>query len=152
MSTPIHCENCGAPMKLQGDGRTSSCTYCGAELRVAVDSGQLAAGMALDLANTDQFLSKLADALTVGFGARTKVQREGSRVMVIELSLDPDVFIARRDFENVVAQHKKLVRGIALKTTTHPLDRWVDLLTRAISAHANTNANAAQALSQLRIK
>ena len=44
-----------------------------------------------------------------------------------------------------------MVRGVALKTTIHPLDIWVGLLAKAIAAHVNDNARVAQVLSQLRV-
>jgi hypothetical protein len=78
---------------------------------------------------------------------RTKVERSGVEVMAIHLDLAPDVFLARRESHRVLAQHKRLVRGIALKTATHPLDRWVEMVTEALAAHANENARATQALS-----
>ena len=55
------------------------------------------------------------------------------------------------EIDSVVAQHKKMVRGVALKTATHHVDVWVGLLHKAIATHVNTNAKAAAALAQLRI-
>jgi hypothetical protein len=45
-----------------------------------------------------------------------------------------------------------MVRGVALKTTTHPLDKWVELLTRSIAVHVNTRAGVAQVLARLRVE
>ncbi len=151
MSGITRCESCGAPMQTT-TVTAVGCVYCGAEVRVSVDSGQIAKGMALDLANAEAFMTKLSAALTHGFGDRAKIQREGSRIVLLELHLDPDVFIARREYETIIGQHKKLVRGIALKTATHPLDRWVEMLTTAIAVHANSSATAAQALAQIRVQ
>ena len=50
----------------------------------------------------------------------------------------------------MVGQYKKLVRGIALKTQHHPLDKWVELLIASLAAYANENARVAQVLSQLK--
>ncbi len=146
------CESCGAPMKPQTDGRTRSCSYCGAEVQVAIDSTQIAAGLKLDTSNVDAFLHRLSESLEHGFGDLARVNREGGKVVLIELTLEPDQFVARRERQGVVAQHRRMVRGIALKTVTHPIDKWVVLLTDAIAVHANTSAEAAQALAQLRVR
>lgn len=131
------------------DGRTYSCQYCDAQALVAVDAAQLAQGMALDLADVDALLVRLADTLGASLPERTKVQRHGARVSSIEITFTSDIFVAKRDGQGVIAQQRKLVRGIALKTTTHALDRWVEQLLRALAALANENARASQALSGL---
>lgn len=147
-----HCESCGAPMTPLTDGRTKSCPYCGAEVQVAIDSAQIAAGLRLDLANIDAFFAQLSSALETGFGDLALINRQGAQIVSLQLTLEPDQFVARRERHGVVAQHRKLVRGIALKTVTHPLHKWVVLLTDAIAVHATTNAEAARALAQLRVR
>ncbi|MGZ3422490.1 MAG: hypothetical protein ACXWUG_10180 [Polyangiales bacterium] len=148
-SEAVECTTCGAVMVPQTDGRTYACEYCSAQILVAVEGAQIAQGMALDLSNATAFLFKLAHALESAVADRTKVQRRGNEVMAIELDLAPNVFLAKHDGRSVVAQHKKVVRGIALKTSTHPLDRWVEMLTDALAAHANENTRASDALKQL---
>jgi hypothetical protein len=150
MSQPVRCTNCGATMAPAPDGRVFVCAHCGAQTQVAIDGQQIAAGLRLDLASADVFLAELASALHHGFAERAKIHRDGGAVVLVELALEGDVFIARREAHGVTAQHKKVVRGIALKTATHPLDRWVELLAKAIAAHANSNARAAEALARLR--
>ncbi len=129
------------------EGRTFGCKYCGAQLQVAVDAAQIAAGMRLDLSNSSAFLYRLAHTLETAVAERTKINRSGVEVIAIELNLEPDLFLAKRESHGILAQHKRLVRGIALKTATHPLDRWVELVTEALAAHANENARATAALS-----
>jgi hypothetical protein len=146
---PVECKHCGAGMLPAGDGRTFDCKYCGAQILVSVDAEQLAAGMKLDLSNVGAFLHKLAHTLESAFADRTKVQRSGAEVTVIELDLGPDFFVAKREGHGVLAQHKRVVRGIALKTATHPLDHWVSLLHTALAAHANENTRATAALTSL---
>ena len=152
MTGQVRCSNCGAPMTPQDDGRTFACLHCSAKAQVAIDSEQIAAGMRLDLANMEAFLVQLANALHHGFPDRTKIHRTGSVIATIELELEKDLFLAKRDAHGVVAVHKKMVRGVALKIVTHPLDKWVELLTRTIAAHVNSNARVAQALARLRIE
>ncbi len=149
-SGQVQCTNCGALMVPQSDGRTYACPYCRAQLQVAVDAGQIAAGMQLDLSNAEAVIAQVASALSTAVGEHTRVQHHGGYVMALEVNLDPDVFIARREAHGLVVQHKKVVRGVALKTATHPLDRWLELLTAALARHANTSARAAQALAMLR--
>jgi hypothetical protein len=149
MPEPVRCDNCGATMNPQWDGRLYACPYCRAQVQVAIGVDQLAAGMALDLANVDAFLSRLANTLSQGFGEHTRIDASGPHVQGIEIALDPDVFVVRREGHHAVAQHRKVVRGIALRTATLPLDRWVDLLLQALADHANANARAAWVLGQL---
>jgi hypothetical protein len=129
------------------EGRTFACKYCGAAMQVAVDAAQIAAGMRLDLSNATAFLHRLAHTLEIAVADRTRIERTGQEVTAIHLDLAPDVFLARREGHAVLAQHKRMVRGIALKTATHPLDRWVEMVTAALAAHANENARATAALS-----
>jgi hypothetical protein len=152
VSAQTKCLNCGAMMVPRSDGRIFTCPYCSAEAQVAIESGQIAAGLKLDLANADQFLQELAMALHGHFGERTKLKLEGTQVQHFEVNLDPHLFVAKRETHGIVTQYKKLVRGIALKTTHHPLDRWVQLLTEALASHANENARVAQVLSHLQPK
>jgi hypothetical protein len=133
------------------DGRIHACAYCGAKIQVAIDADQLAAGLKLDAGNIDAFLVQLETVLAAALGHKLKVQRDGDTIVVLEINLDPELFVARRDAHGVVGQHKRLVRGVALKTATHPLDRWVVMLHRALAAHANENARLAQALTNLRM-
>ena len=117
---------------------------------MAIDGEQIALGLKLDLQNVDAFLSQLARALHHSLSDRTQLKLEGERVISFEVNLDPDVFLVLRERTGVVARHKKMVRGISLKTTTHPVDRWVELLSRALASHANENARVAQILVQLK--
>ena len=145
----VPCANCGAPMTPQQDGRTYACTYCNTRVLVAVDGGQIAAGLRLDLANLDGFLAQLANTLSAGYAEYTQIHANGRVVHGIEVNIEPDVFIARREPHGLIAQHKRLVRGIALRTETLALERWIELLTAALARHANTNARAAWVLAQL---
>ena len=146
----VKCTNCGATMVPKSDGRVHTCPYCMAEVQIAINHEQIAKGLALDLSNLDAFMTKLVDSMAVAIGDRAKIHRDGTTVIVLELNLDPHMFVAKREMKGgVTAQYKKLVRGVALKTATHPLDRWVDMLMKALADHANENARVAQALRGL---
>lgn len=148
-SEAVECEQCGATMVPQRDGRTYACEYCSAQILVAVDGNQIARGLEADLANVEVFLQKLAQMLSETLSDRTKVQQHGAAVVHLEVDLSPDVFVAKREPHGVATMHKRMSRGIALKTTPHPLDHWFDLLTEALARHANQNQRAGQALSRL---
>jgi hypothetical protein len=150
MSAHIRCTNCGALTKPSPDARIQACEYCGTEFRVGIDSQQLAEGLRLDLSDVESFLYRLAHSLHHGFTGRSRLEVVGQRLELFELNLDPELFVARREPQGLVAQHRKMVRGIALKTATLPVDRWVEMLTRSLAAHANENARVAQVLAQLR--
>lgn len=130
-------------------GRVYACPYCRTQAQVGIDGAQIAAGMALDLTNVDAFLGRLAQTLYQGFGEHTRIQANGNWVQSIEVDLTPDVFLVHREGNHAVAQHKKIVRGVALRTKTLALDVWVGMLTDALADHANTNARAAWVLGQL---
>jgi hypothetical protein len=97
----------------------------------------------------DVFLGQLANALSQGFAEHSKISANGNYVISIEVNLEPDVYMVQREGRSVVARHKRIVRGIALKTSTLPLDRWVDMLTESLAEHANVNARAAWVLGQI---
>jgi hypothetical protein len=105
--------------------------------------------MALDLSNLELFLGQLAQAVSEGFAEHARVERHGTSVISVEINLDSDVFRVHRDGQRFVAQHRRIVRGITLKTNTLVLDRWVEQLTLALARHANENARAAWLLNQL---
>jgi hypothetical protein len=136
-------------MTPQADARTYACAFCHARVLVAVEGHQIAAGMRLDLGNIDGFLGQLANTLHAGYGECTRIQAHGTYVQSIEVTVEPDCFIVRREGAGVAAQHKKMVRGIALKTSTLALDKWVDMLTKALARQASSNTRAAWVLARL---
>jgi hypothetical protein len=146
---PVPCANCGAMMAPDPDGRTYGCRYCQTRVQVAVDARQIAEGMRLDLANMEGFLARLANTMSQGFGEHTRIRAEGRVVHAIEIEVDADHFSVHREGAHLVAQHKKVVRGIALRTNALPLDRWVEQLCDALARHANTDARAAWVLGRI---
>jgi hypothetical protein len=145
----IKCNVCGAAMVPQPDGRTYACQYCNARVQVAIEAEQIAAGLRLDFTNAAALLAQLAGMLTSGFAAQTRIEGHGAEVHLIEVTLEKDVFVAQRESHGVTAKHKKVVRGVALKTKACEIDEWVDLLTQALAKHANSSARATEVLAQL---
>lgn len=150
MTKVVQCDSCGAVMKPTADGRVFFCEYCRSHKQVGIDGEQLAHGMRLDTSNVHQFLHDLSAALHQAMPEKTRLTHEGGRLSLFELNLDPHVFLARREpTGEFVAQYKKLVRGVALKTKTMSIDAWVKELTHSIASHANDNARVAGVLSRL---
>ncbi len=133
----------------QWDGRVHACPFCRTQVQVAIGADQIAAGMAMDFANVDAFLARLATTLTQGFAEHARVEHSGGWVMSVEVWLEPDQFIVRREGRAAVAEHKKIVRGVALRTKRLQLDDWHRLLCEALARHANDNARAAWVLKQI---
>ena len=151
MTKVVECDTCGAPMLPTSDGRVFRCDYCASEKQVAIDERQLAAGLRLDLTNVEAFVLGLATSLQQALPQQTRVLHEGTQLVLLELTLDPHLFLTKREARGgFTAQYKKLVRGVALKTKTLPLDQWVAELTKSMADHANQNAHVARVLAQLR--
>ncbi len=131
------------------DGRVYACPFCRTQMQVAIGADQIAAGMAVDLANVDGFLAKLANTLSQGFAEHAAIVANGGYVVSIQINLDPDHFHVHREGQHAVATHKKVVRGVALRTKTLTLDVWYNQLTQALANNANTNARAAWVLGQI---
>lgn len=137
-------------MSPEADGRTYACAFCRTRVQVEIDASQIAAGMRLDLSNADALLAQLANTLSQGFSEHTRIHAQGTWVHGLEVDTSPDVFVLKREGQRLVAQHRRVVRGIALRTETLALDRWVHLLTEALARLANSNARAAWVLAQLK--
>jgi hypothetical protein len=133
----------------QWDGRVHACPFCRTQVQVAIGADQIAAGMAMDFANIDAFLSRLAWTLKQGAFESARIQQSGNFVTSVEVFLEPDQFIVRREGREAIAEHKKIVRGIALRTKRLPLDDWHRLLCEALARYANDNARAAWVLKQI---
>jgi len=133
----------------QWDGRVHVCPYCRTQVQVAIGGEQIAAGMAMDFANVDQFLLRLAWTLKQGFFEHARIQESGGWVTSLSVWLEPDEFSIRREGREALAEHKKIVRGVALRTKRLPLEEWHAELCEALAKHANANARAAWILKQI---
>jgi hypothetical protein len=151
MTKVVQCDSCGATMKPSADPRVFSCDFCHSVKQVAIDEEQLALGLSLDLSNVNRFMHELSLALRHAFPEKTRLHHEDEELVLIELNLDPHMYVARRERTgDFSAQYKKLVRGVALKTKTMTLDVWVKDLTKSMAEHANQNARVALVLARLR--
>ena len=151
MTKVVQCDSCGATMQPNADGRVFSCSFCKSQKQVGIDEEQLALGLRLDMSNVHQFLHDLSEALHHAFPEKTRVDRNGHHIELVQVNLDPHLFIAKRELTGEYSAHyKKLVRGVALKTKILTLDVWVKDLTKSIAEHANQNARVAHVLSRLK--
>jgi hypothetical protein len=136
-------------MQPQADGRTYACQYCGTRVQVAIDASQLAAGMAFDAGNLEASMAQLARMLLQAVPQRARAQFQQQWLMMLEVDLDKDKFIAVREGQQLVTRHQKIVRGVALKNATLTPDQWLAGLTRALARIANDDAKAAWVLGQI---
>jgi hypothetical protein len=151
MTRVVQCDSCGATMKPSADPRVFGCDFCKSVKQVAIDEDQLALGLHLDLSNVNRFMHDLSVALRHAFPEKTRVHHEEQELVLIELNLDPHMYIAKRERTgDFSAVYKKLVRGVALKTKTLTLDVWVKDLTKSMADHANQNARVALVLARLK--
>jgi hypothetical protein len=153
-ANPIKCGNCGAMMTVsERDGRSYHCANCEGAVQLDITSQQVGEGMRLDMANVSSFLQQLATALQHGFGEAVVINRSpDGQLSSLEIDFDPHRFVIKRDRAKLVGQIKKLVRGVALKTSHHPVEVWVDLLQQAIAEQLNSNNRVTAVLAQIRIK
>jgi hypothetical protein len=70
------------------------------------------------------------------------------RVVSLELTLDDDVYMLQiaRDGRRLEATHKKIVRGITLKTDSTAIEEWLALVGDRIQKVASRNEKAYLAL------
>jgi len=148
------CGNCGGPVTRSEDGRSVSCSYCGARDAVALDPRRLAAALRTDLASLEVFLEKVTESLAASFPDHTTVSTKGGlfskkTVHVMELRVDDGLYRLRRERADVVAERVHVVRGITLKTERLAPGEWLDALCGALAEMAAENASARAALKRL---
>jgi hypothetical protein len=69
-------------------------------------------------------------------------------VVALELRLDDDIYVLKiaPDGHRLEATHRKVVRGITLKTDTTPIEMWLNLVGERIQIVAERNEKAYLAL------
>jgi hypothetical protein len=70
------------------------------------------------------------------------------RIVSIELTLDDDIYMLKiaSDGRRLEASHKKVVRGIVLKTESTPVEKWLDLVGSRLQKAAEQNERVYTAL------
>src|SRR3954464_14948000 len=120
----------------------------------APDLDLLAASLRADATDTAAFLEALAARLQGALPGQVDVQRKGGlfggkRVRRIEVRLGDTRYEIEGDGGQPTARRRNVVRGIALKTEELPVDAWLEALSAALLALAQTSGRGRAALERL---
>lgn len=148
MSALEPCENCGAPTRRGGE-----CEYCSPTVGRALDPAVLAATLRGADEDLDVALVNLGEKLEASFPDHTKLDTSGGllsakKVKLLEVTLEPHVYRARRDGKHLVAEKVKVVRGVALKTSKLEFAAWLQELSTDLTAMAKATAASRAALAK----
>ncbi len=141
------CDNCGAPMK------AAECEYCSPNGGRALDPAFLASTMKGAANDIESAINNLAEMLEKSFPDQTVVESSGGmlsakKLKLLEVTIEPHIFRLRRDGKHVAAERVKVVRNVALKTSTLKFDEWIRELARDLSAMAKDTAASRAALAR----
>ncbi len=113
----------------------------------------LAASLRADAADAVMWMRVLGTKLAATLPARVTLHRGGmlhqGSVDALAVDLGTWRFALRSDRGQPIAERTHLVRGIALKTETLPLDLWLAALTEALAELAATGERERRAILQL---
>src|SRR5262249_45055026 len=138
----VQCPNCGAQMQYHHDGSTPGCQYCGYAKPRTLDSGTLAASLAVSLNDVPALVTSLRALLSHAFPQHTQIEESGffsKSVSAISVSVKTNVYRLAVDGARAQGTRMKMVRGVKLKDEQLPLGRWVEELSRDLSAIAEEN-------------
>jgi hypothetical protein len=128
----------------------------GDDLDAAPDIDLVAAALRADLADSRSFLEALAVRLEGALPGIARVQRKRAGLLSrdkvvqrIEVTLGDERFACAHAPDGVIAERVHVVRGIALKRETVPVERWIEELAAALSTHAGALAADHAALQRL---
>ena len=147
----VPCPNCGAQMQYANDGSTPGCQYCGYAKPKTLDSGTLAASLAVSLHDVPALVQNLRQMLSHAFPQNTRVEESGfftKTVSAIHVEVKTSVYKLAVDGARAQGHRMKVVRGVKLKDEQLPLGRWVEELARDLSAMAEENQHSADALAK----
>jgi hypothetical protein len=128
----------------------------GDDLEAAPDIDLVAAALRADLQDNRSFLQALAVRLEGALPGIAQVQRKRAGLLSrdklvtrIEVTLGDERFVCSQAPHGVTAERVHVVRGIALKRETVPVERWIEELAAALSNHAGALAADHAALQRL---
>jgi len=119
------------------------------------DLDALAAGMRADSSDVTVFFQVLGAKLAAAMPEEVKLQREAGLfkkehpIRKIIVDAGDDVFEAEYRNGQVHCRHRHAVRGIVLRTDEPGFDDWLQSLTKALAALAQSSAAARSALLSL---
>jgi hypothetical protein len=138
-------------MQYANDGSTPGCQYCGYAKPKTLDSGTLAASLAVSLHDVPALVANLRQLLTHAFPQNTRIEESGfftKTVSAILVEVKTNTYRLGIDGGRAHATRTKIVRGVKLKDETLPLGRFVEELARDLSAMAEENQYSADALKR----
>lgn len=147
----VQCPNCGAQMQYNNDGSTPGCHYCGYAKPKTLDSGTLAASLAVSLHDVPTLVQHLRQLLTHAFAQNTRIEETGfftKTISAIHVEVKTNVYRLAIDGGRAHGSRTKVVRGVKLKDEQLALGRWVEELSRDLSAIADENQHSADALKR----
>jgi hypothetical protein len=128
----------------------------GEDLEGVPEFDLVAAALRADLQDTRTFLEALAVRLEGALPGLTRVQRKRAGMLSrdkvvqrIEVTLGDDRFACGQGPHGITAERVHVVRGIALKRETVPVERWIEELAAGLSTHADALAADHAALQRL---
>ena len=122
---------------------------------MSTDLELVAASLRADGADLAIFVEALADKLTGAFPAHVKVERKkgflpGSKpVRRLTVELGSERFELEHEDGKVACRRRELVRGIALRSEELELGPWLDALSAAVVAEAESSERGREALRAL---
>ncbi len=147
----VPCPNCGAQMQYNPDGSTPGCQYCGYAKPKTLDSGTLAASLAVSIHDVPALVMSLKNLLTHAFAEHTRIEESGfftKTISAINVEVKTNVYRLAIDGGRARGTRTKVVRGVKLKDEQLPLGRFVEELARDLSAIAEENQHSSDALKR----
>ena len=121
----------------------------------STDFDLVAASLRADSSDLEVFVEALAQKLILSFPGHVKVERKKSLlpgakpVRRITAELGSERFELETENGKVACRRRELVRGIALRSEDLELGPWIDALSRALVAEAESSERGRIALQQL---
>jgi hypothetical protein len=115
----------------------------------------VAASIRADASDLKTFMDALAYKLEQALPGMVSVEREGGlfkrerKVKAIRIQVDDKLYELARAGPGLEARLSHQVRGITLKNEVVNLETWIVQLSRHLTAHAQTSAEARAALERL---
>jgi hypothetical protein len=115
----------------------------------------VAASLRADATDLRAFVEALAERLAGAFPDQVRIERSGNRfsstrrVRRIQLALGDERYELEQEDGRVSCRRRALVRNVAIRSEELDLGAWIDELSRALVAQAESSAQARFALAEL---
>lgn len=138
-------------MQYNQDGSTPGCPYCGYAKPKTLDSGTLASSLTVNIHDVPALVQSLRGLLTHAFAQHTRIEESGfftKTISAINVEVKTNVYRLAVDGGRANGTRTKVVRGVKLRDEQLPLGRWVEELSRDLSAIAEENQHSSDALKR----